>query len=169
MSRHVFICLFLVCGAAVAEDVKLSPRHVAVTGTSITRVQPDIVVWRINIRRMNKELAKAQSECDEGVKKVLALRTELKLQAEEVQTGYLSVQKIFDRDQAGNQTSFRHFQVERSVTLRQRDTSRFELARRHPAAVRGLQAIVAEGERRTAVGGAAPTALLALAIADLLR
>ena len=38
----------------------------------------------------------------------------------------MSVQKIYDRDQAGNQTSFRHFQVERTVTLRQRDTSRFD-------------------------------------------
>ena len=119
MVRHVLFVLLLSCGAAAAEEIKLSPRHVAVTGTSVARVQPDTVVWQINIRRMNKELAKAQSECDEGVKKVLALRTELKLKPEEAQTGYLSVQKIYDRDQAGNQTSFRHFQVERSITLRQ--------------------------------------------------
>ena len=126
MVRHLLFVLLLSCGAAAAEEIKLSPRHVAVTGTSVARVQPDTVVWQINIRRTNKELAKAQSECDEGVKKVLALRTELKLKPEEAQTGYLSVQKIYDRDQAGNQTSFRHFQVERSITLRQRDTSRFD-------------------------------------------
>ena len=127
MARHVLIVLLLLfCGAVAAEEIKLSPRHVAVTGTSIARVQPDTVVWHVNIRRMNKDLAKAQSECDEGVKKVLALRTELKLKPEEAQTGYLSVQKVYDRDQAGNQTSFRHFQVERAITLRQRDTSRFD-------------------------------------------
>ena len=126
MARRVFVVLALFCGGASAEEIKLSPRHVAVTGTSVARVQPDTVVWQINIRRTNKELAKAQSECDEGVKKILALRTELKLKPEEAQTGYLSVQKIYDRDQAGNQTSFRHFQVERSITLRQRDTSRFD-------------------------------------------
>ncbi len=126
MARHLF-CILLLSGVSVAaEEVKLSPRHVAVTGTSIARVQPDTVVWHINIRRMNKELAKAQADCDEGVKKVLALRTELKLKPVEAQTGYLSVQKVFDRDQAGNQTSFRHFQVDRSVTLRQHDTSRFD-------------------------------------------
>jgi uncharacterized protein YggE len=126
MARHLFFVLLLCYGTAAAEEIKLSPRHVAVTGTSVARVQPDTVVWHVNIRRMNKELAKAQSECDEGVKKVLALRTELKLKPEEAQTGYLSVQKIYDRDQAGNQTSFRHFQVERSITLRQRDASRFD-------------------------------------------
>jgi uncharacterized protein YggE len=38
----------------------------------------------------------------------------------------LSIQKIFDRDQAGNITSFRHFEVVRTVTLRQRDTSLFD-------------------------------------------
>ena len=91
MARRVFVVLALFCGGASAEEIKLSPRHVAVTGTSIARVQPDTVVWHVNIRRMNKELAKAQSDCDEGVKKVLALRTELKLKPEEALTGFLSV------------------------------------------------------------------------------
>ena len=127
MAHHVLFFVLLSCGAVAAEDIKLSPRHVAVTGTSVARVQPDTVVWHINIRRMNKELAKAQIECDEGVKKVLALRTELTLKPEETQTGNLSIQKIYDRDQAGNQTSFRHFQVERSITLRQGDTTRFDV------------------------------------------
>ena len=126
MSRFFCMALLMCSGAVHAQELKLSPRHVAVTGTSVARVQPDTVVWQVNIRRANKELAKAQAECDEGVKKVLALRTELKLKPEDVQTGYLSVQKIYDRDAAGNQTSFRHFQVDRSITLRQRDTSRFD-------------------------------------------
>ena len=126
MARYLLLFVLLSCGTVAAEEIKLTPRHVSVTGTSVARVQPDTVVWHVTIRRMNKELAKAQSECDEGVKKILALRTELKLKPEEAQTGYLSVQKIYDRDQAGNQTSFRHFQVERSITLRQRDTSRFD-------------------------------------------
>lgn len=113
-------------GAVSAEELKLSPRHVAVTGTSIGRAQPDTVVWHVAIRRKNADLAKAQGECDEGVAKVLALRMDFKLKPEDVQTGYLSIQKIYDRDQFGNQTSFRHFQVERSITLRQRDTTRFD-------------------------------------------
>src|SRR5687767_15172642 len=79
MARHLFFVLVLSCGTAAAEEIKLSPRHVAVTGTSVARVQPDTVAWHVNIRRTNKELAKAQADCDEGVKKILALRTELKL------------------------------------------------------------------------------------------
>lgn len=126
MARYACLFVILFCGTAAAEEIQLSPRHVAVTGTSVTRVQPDTVVWHITIRRMNKELAKAQSECDEGVTKVLALRTKLTLKPEETQTGNLSIQKIYDRDYAGNQTSFRHFQVERSITLRQHDTTRFD-------------------------------------------
>lgn len=126
MARYACLFVLLFCGTVAAEEIQLSPRHVAVTGTSVTRVQPDTVVWHITIRRMNKELAKAHSECDEGVTKVLALRAKLALKPEETQTGNLSIQKIFDRDQAGNQTSFRHFQVERSITLRQHDTTRFD-------------------------------------------
>lgn len=76
MARHLFFFFLFSCGAVVAEEIKLSPRHVAVTGTSVMRVQPDIVVWQISIRRMNKELAIAQAEADEAVKKVLAMRTE---------------------------------------------------------------------------------------------
>lgn len=108
------------------EKIVLSPRHVAVTGTTVTRVQPDTVVWHVQVRRTNKELAKARAECDDTVRKVLALRDELKLKNEDVQTGYLSAQKIYDRDQYGNQTSFRHFLIERTITLKQRDTSRFD-------------------------------------------
>jgi uncharacterized protein len=126
MMRSTFIACLLFCSVAAAEEVKLSPRHVSITGTSVAKVQPDIVVWHVTIRRANKELAKAQAECDETVKKILELRKELKIKPEDAQTGYLSVQKIYDRDQAGNQTSFRHFLVERSVTLRQHDTGRFD-------------------------------------------
>jgi uncharacterized protein YggE len=126
MTRVLLIGCLLSLNAASAEETTLTARHVSVTGTSLARAQPDTVVWQITIRRTNRDLAKAQAECDESVKKVLALRADLKLKPEEAQTGYLSIQKIFDRDQAGNVTSFRHFEVVRMVTLRQRDTSRFD-------------------------------------------
>ncbi|MBS0204276.1 MAG: SIMPL domain-containing protein [Planctomycetes bacterium] len=126
MARFVCSFLLMSCCVASADEFKLAPRHVAVTGTSITRVQPDTVVWHVSIRRDNKDLAKATADADAGVRKVLALRDELKLKPEDVQTGYLTVQKIYDRDQAGNQTSFRNFQVIRTVSIRQRDTSRFD-------------------------------------------
>lgn len=128
MKRSFLILLVaaLVAGGASAEELKLSPRHVTVTGTAIARAQPDTIMWHIVVRRQNKDLPQAQAECDLGLKKVLALRDEFKLKPEDVQTSNLSIQKIFDRDQAGNQTSFRHFQVERSITLRQRDTTRFD-------------------------------------------
>lgn len=127
MTRMLsFVACLLLLGSAAAEEPQFSPRHVSVTGTAMARAQPDTVVWHIHVRCRNPDLAKAQAECDEGVKRALALRMELKLDPLDAQTGYLSIQKIFDRDQAGNQTSFRHYLVERSVTLRQRDTTRFD-------------------------------------------
>ncbi len=121
----LFGWLFSLC-VVHAEEIKLAPRHVSVTGTSLGRVQPDTVVWQITIRRTDRDLAKAQAACDESVKKVLALRAEMKLKSEDIQTGYLSIQKIYDRDTAGNPTSFRHFEVVRVITVRQRDTNRFD-------------------------------------------
>jgi uncharacterized protein YggE len=127
MIRTLLIAGLLAGSIASADDnEKLSPRHVSVTGTTVARAQPDTVVWSITVRRTNRELAKAQAACDEGVKHVLALRGQLKIKPQDAQTGYLSVQKIFDRDQAGNQMSFRHFEVVRTVTLRQQDTTRFD-------------------------------------------
>lgn len=126
MSRlSLFACLLAVSSAA-ADETKLTPRHVSVTGTSVARVQPDTVVWSVTIRRTNRELVKAQADCDEGVKKVLAIRTELKVKPDDAQTGYLSIEKIHDRDRAGNQVSFRHFEVVRTIKLRQRDTKQFD-------------------------------------------
>jgi uncharacterized protein YggE len=126
MIRNLFVVWLLAMGVASAEEDKLSPRHVSVTGTAIARAQPDVVVWNITVRRTNRELAKAQADCEEMVKKVLALRGQLKIKPQDAQTGYLSVHKVYDRDQAGNQTSFRHFEVVRNVTLRQQDTTRFD-------------------------------------------
>jgi uncharacterized protein YggE len=129
MSRGclaIGVVSFCFVSSALAEEPKLSPRHVSVTGTTIARAQPDIVVWNVSVTRNNRELAKALSECDVTVKQVLALRNDLKLKPEEVQTGFLSINKIYDRDNHGNQTSFRHFSVTRSITLRQRDTTKFD-------------------------------------------
>jgi uncharacterized protein len=126
MARLLLFGLLLASSVAVAEENQFTPRHVSVTGTAVARAQPDTVVWDVTIRRTSRELATAQKLCDEAVKDVLALRGELNLKPEEVQTGYLSVQKVFDRDQSGNVTSFRHFEVTRTVTLRQRDTKNFD-------------------------------------------
>lgn len=98
MARILLFGWLVVLNTAVAEETKFTPRKVSVTGTALARVQPDTVVWQVSIRRTNRDLAKAQAECDESVNKVLALKAELKLKPEDAQTGYLSIQKIFDRD-----------------------------------------------------------------------
>jgi uncharacterized protein YggE len=126
MARLILFALLFASSVVAAQENPLSPRHVSVTGTAVARAQPDTVVWNVTISRTSRELATAQKLCDEAVKEVLALRGELKLKPEEVQTGYLSVQKVFDRDQSGNVTSFRHFAVTRTITLRQRDTKNFD-------------------------------------------
>lgn len=122
---YVSCVLWFTC-AAHAEEPAGEGRRVSVSGTAVALVQPDTVVWSIQIRRTDATLSKAVAACDDTVKKLLVLREEWKLPASDVQSGRLSISKIFDRDMAGNQTSFRHFLVERQVTIRQRDVSRFD-------------------------------------------
>lgn len=126
MARLLMVVWLLATGVVQLQADDDSARRVSVTGTAITRVQPDLVVWNVVARRTNQDLAEAQADCDAIVKRILALRAEEKLKPEDVQTGYLSIQKIYDRDQAGNVTSFKHYEVVRTITLRQRDTSRFD-------------------------------------------
>ena len=59
MTRLLLCGLLLASSSAAAEESTFSPRHVSVTGTSLARVQPDMVVWHVTIRRTDRDLATA--------------------------------------------------------------------------------------------------------------
>ena len=108
---------------ARAEDVT---RSVKVTGTAVAKVKPDTVVWTVNVTNTDANLKVARDANDEGVRKVLALRDKLGIDAKDVQTGNLRIQKVFERDRSGNQGAFRHYSFQRTIVLRQRDTAKFD-------------------------------------------
>ena len=108
---------------AIAESIT---RTVSVTGTAVAKVKPDVVVWNINVTSTDVNLKIAREANDEVTRKVLALRVDLGIDAKDVQTGNLSIRKVFERDRSGNQGAFRHYSFRRSIVLRQRDTSKFD-------------------------------------------
>lgn len=106
-----------------AEDVT---RSVRVTGTAVARVKPDTVVWNITATNTDANLKLAREANDEQVRNLLALRDKLGIDAKDVQTGNLRIQKVFERDRSGNQGAFRHYSFQRTIVLRQRDTANFD-------------------------------------------
>jgi len=107
----------------LAQD---APRSVKVTGTAVAKVKPDTVVWTVSVTNTDANLKLARDANDERVRNVLALRDKLEIDAKDVQTGNLRIQKVFERDRSGNQGAFRHYSFQRTIVLRQRDTAKFD-------------------------------------------
>jgi len=101
-------------------------RKVSVSGTAVINTVPDIVVWTLTTSDFSEDLLKAKEKSDAKLKAIIALKEALGVQAEDLQTGQLSIRREYDRDSHGNPTRFKHFAVTRTVTVRQRDVKRFD-------------------------------------------
>jgi uncharacterized protein YggE len=125
MMMIVIGVTFIAANAAVAQaDRPL--RSISVTGTVETKTAPDQIVWRINLSDRDPDMRKAAASNDERIKSVVALRQKLGIDEGDFETGRLSVQRDYERDQYGRPQAFKGFIVSRSVTLRQRDLKRFD-------------------------------------------
>jgi uncharacterized protein len=126
--RHALGGLLILWSAAVvlAADVGAPQRTVPVTGTAVSQVVPDIIVWQIATTDFDKSLLKAKDNSDAKLKAILKLREELGVKPEDLQTGYLSIEKEYERGLNGERGPFRQFAVRRKVTIRQRDLKRFD-------------------------------------------
>ena len=70
--------------AAMAEDAPPPARCVSVTGTHVTRVVPDVAVWRLSVSDEGKELTEAKASNDIKLEAVMAAVGELGVAAEDV-------------------------------------------------------------------------------------
>jgi uncharacterized protein len=119
----VGVAMVLVCGLATAEED--IPR-ISVTGTAVARTIPDEALWNISISEFDETPLPPKDRSDEKLKAILALAKELEVAPEDIQSGSLSIRREYDRDEQGRQTTFKHFAVNRRVTLKQRDLTRFD-------------------------------------------
>lgn len=124
--RGTSLCVLLVVSTqALAAENSVAPT-ISVTGTAVTRVAPDIVLWQIDIRESGEALLPAKKRCDAKVKAILALAPELGVAPEDVQTGSLDIRREYKPDLLGRTMTFKEFVVEQPITLRQRDLARFD-------------------------------------------
>ena len=101
-------------------------RSIAVSGTVETMTAPDRVVWNIALRDTDKDIRAALKKNDVKIEAVASLRERLGIGQGDLKTGRLNIRREYERDKHGHQGEFKHFVVTRSVTIRQRDLSRFD-------------------------------------------
>ncbi len=106
---------------AVAEE---TPRTVAVTGTMVTRVEPDTINWSIMIESADPAIAEARKANEASVTALMNVIRDLGIESKDCQTSALSIQRIYDNSISGKRT-FRHWAVQRTLAVKQRDLARF--------------------------------------------
>jgi uncharacterized protein YggE len=120
------VSVLLVGIAASASAAEEAQRRVTVTGTAVTMTVPDVIRWSLTTSDFDRNLLKAKEKSDRKLQAILGLRNDLGIKDEDMQTGQVSIQKVYERDRQGNQGAFLHFAVTREVSIRQRDLKRFD-------------------------------------------
>ncbi len=115
-----FLCIMAANANAKTE------RTVSVVGTATTQVVPDMVVWKISTTSSNKKLSVAKAESDRKIKAVLNTARSLGVAHQDIQTGHMAVQRIYDHGKFTSQRGLRSYRVTREVTITQREISRFD-------------------------------------------
>ena len=124
----VLLPLLAFSGGKARADAHYAPREraISVTGTAITRITPDTVVWHVMTTTTNKNLVRAKEQSDSQVQAILATTRKLGLKPDDVQTGFLDVEREYEEGEYGQWGDFKHFRMTRKVTITQRDTSQFD-------------------------------------------
>ncbi|MCL5773363.1 MAG: SIMPL domain-containing protein [Firmicutes bacterium] len=125
MRIGVVVCL-LVLGLslfAVAAD-KPELRLITVTGDAEVRVVPDEIVINMGVETWDKDLGTAKKLNDTRVKKVLALAKEYKIDPKYIQTGYISVEPKYARND--EERKLIGYFVNKTIVVTLKDISRFE-------------------------------------------
>lgn len=124
--RKIAVALCLMILSATGANAEDTARQVSVVGTAVTRVVPDVIAWRITIREFDRTPMRAVNRSNVKLEGVLGLAKQLGVPASDIQTSRLDIQREYNRDEKGRQTTFKHFAITRSVSLRQSDFSRFD-------------------------------------------
>ncbi|MCH2182445.1 MAG: SIMPL domain-containing protein [Mariniblastus sp.] len=101
-------------------------RKISVTGTAVTCVTPDEIIWSITTTDDNPDLAKAKMASDQSAARVMAIRDKLEIAPDQLTSGRVQIEKVYDRDRNGNTTTFKNFRVRRQFSIRQKDLDRFD-------------------------------------------
>jgi uncharacterized protein YggE len=123
LVAHLFLS---VAGTAVAGTARAdaSPRLITVTGDADVRVAPDEVNITLGVETSDKDLPTAARKNAEQVRLVLAMAKEFKIDAKDIGSDQISIEK--QMEYVNNKNQFKEYLARRTVSLRLKDISRFE-------------------------------------------
>ena len=121
----VLAMMFALVLTAAADDENPTP-SISVTGTVETKIAPDQIRWSVTLMDTDMDMRTAMARNDERVKKVVALRQQLGVGDEDMDTGTVNIQREYERGPQGERGDFKGYTVRRNVTIRQRDLKRFD-------------------------------------------
>jgi uncharacterized protein YggE len=134
MTRKILLALVIVLTAssALAQNVVDRPL-ITVSGQAEMRVPPDEVVFTLEVESVDKDVLAAKKKTDESVKQVFALARDNKVNTDDVQTSYISVEPKYNTDdlEYGEERRitkriFLGYEVSKTIAIRLKDISRFD-------------------------------------------
>lgn len=107
-----------------ATPALADPRLITVSGDADIRVPPDEVSIMLGVEVGDKDIANATRRNAEQVRQVVAMAKEFRIDAKDIGTDQISIDKSFEY--VGGKNIFKEFSAKRTVSLRLKDLSRFE-------------------------------------------
>jgi uncharacterized protein YggE len=106
---------------------------ITVSGQAEMRVPPDEVLFTLAVESVDKDVLAAKKKTDESVKAVFAIAKDNKVNADDVQTSYISVEPKYNTDDFGYGETPRGmkrvlvgYAVSKTIAVRLKDISRFD-------------------------------------------
>jgi uncharacterized protein YggE len=122
----VLLPTFVILLALPSASLAANQRTISVSGTAISRVVPDTVVWKVSVTARHANLTKAKGKSDAQITGILSTAKKLGATEPNVQTGYINVDKEYQRGPHGQRGAFKRFTITRVVTIKVMDTARFD-------------------------------------------
>jgi len=134
MTRKILLVfvIALTASTAIAQNAVDRPL-ITVSGQAEMRVPPDEVVFTLEVESVDKDVMAAKKKTDESVKQVFGLAKDNKVNTDDVQTSYISVEPKYNTDELeyggerrGVKRVFIGYAVSKTIAIRLKDISRFD-------------------------------------------
>ncbi|WP_440056151.1 SIMPL domain-containing protein [Pseudoalteromonas sp. T1lg65] len=121
LSGFLAICFSAVSFAGALPN---SP-HLYVKGTAYMQVQPDTAIIRVAITEKDKSLPTAKKNVDEIMAKAIEISKTFGIKKEDIHADQLNIYRQTRYNRQTNQEEFEGFNVNRSLTVKLKDISRY--------------------------------------------
>jgi uncharacterized protein YggE len=107
----------------LAQDVCPRQRLISVAGTAEVNVAPDEVILSLGVESRDKVLSTAKGQNDASAKKVIALASDVGIEAKDIRTSALRMNPAYSEDKTPR---FLDFEVSQRIVITLKDLSKYE-------------------------------------------